>query len=378
MRYARGRSLIALAMATSLGLVATACGPGFPGWPPDGGGGHVEPITVIAEGLEGPFGLTARNKQLFVAENSIGQITQVKLRNGDTSPSVTDLLSPSGVASVGHELAIVTGGSDVPDASITGDASVLVATPGGTAEVIADLEQFELDNNPDGQTQFDPDGNPLDALSNPFAVIAQKGGHGGYGSGGQGWALVADGGANAVLSVTRSGDVSTFFVPPQINTGGCEGVPNNDPEHPGCDQVPTGLAYGPDNTLYVSTLQSEVPGEGRVWIIDADTAEVRDVITGLDAPTGVAVRPDGTVYVSEVLYGSPEGDGPPPDDFDPASVGRLVRIAPDGSTTTASVTMPLSLTIHKGTLYSTAWAIAGFLGIAGAGQVVAVDDSAFG
>jgi len=372
-------------MATTFGLV-TACGPGFPGWPPDGGGGTPdEPVSVIAEGLEGPFGIGIENKQLFVAENGANQVSRVKLRTGEVTPSVTQvqtpegpapLVSPAGVAPIGGELAIITGGGDVPDASISGDASLLVATPGGVAEVVADLEAYELANNPDGQQQFDEEGTPLDALSNPFAVIAARGGPGGYGEDAP-WVLVADGGANAVLSVTRSGDVSTFFAPPVVTTGACEGRPNNDEAHTGCDPVPTGLAYGPGNTLYVSTLSGEAPGEGRVYILDADTGEVLDVISGLDSPTGVAVRQNGTVYVSEVLYGAPEGDGPPPEGFDPSTVGRLVRIAPGGQRTYAQVTMPLSLTIRHGTLYASAWAIAGFLGISGAGQVVTVDDSAF-
>ena len=41
--------------------------------------------------------------------------------------------------------------------------------------------------------------------------------------------------------------------------------------------------------------------------------------------------------------------------------------------------MPVGLEFHHGSLYSTAWSLAGlFLGIPGAGQVVKVDRSAFG
>lgn len=386
MRRSRRAPAVTLMVAVTLAL-ATGCGPGFPGFPGDPGGppgGPGDPVTVVATGLEGPFGISLGRSKVFVAENGANQVSAVKLRNGSTSPSVTGLLSPSGVAVTDHELAIVTGGSEVPDASITGDASLFAARPGGVPELVADLEEYELANNPDGQLQFDPDGVPLDALSNPFAVIAARGGHHGgskdaYGGGDDDdpWVLVADGGANDVLAVTRSGEVSTFFVPPVVTTGDCEGRPNNDEAHTGCDPVPTGLAYGPDNTLYVSTLSGEAPGEGRVYVLDADTGEVRDVISGLDSPTGVAVREDGTVYVSEVLFGAPEGDGPPPEGFDPSTVGRLVRINPSGERTYAAVTMPLSLELHDGTLYASAWAIAGFLGISGAGQVVTVDDRAF-
>ena len=106
--------------------------------------------------------------------------------------------------------------------------------------------------------------------------------------------LVADGGGTAVLRVDRKGKVSNFFIPPVIKTGASAGVPNNDPmPGMGCDPVPTGLASGPRSTLYVSTyvstLTSEVPGEGRGYVLGAYAATVKRVISGLDAPTGVAV-----------------------------------------------------------------------------------------
>jgi len=387
MRRSRTPVVTLVTAVLTLGL-ATACAPGFPGWPPDGPGEPPdEPVVVLAEGLEAPFGIDADHRKVLVAENGADQITAVSLPDGSTSAAVGGLRSPAGVADAGRELAIVTSGSDVPDASLTGDASIFAAGRDGTAELVADLEAYELAENPDGQPQFDDEGVPLDALSNPFAVIARKGGghgHGGHdadaersGSKERGWALVADGGANAVLAVTRGGQVSTFFVPPTIADGACEGRPNNDPAVPGCDSVPTGLAYGPDGSLYVSTLNGEAPGEGRVYVLDPRTAEIRDVIGGFTSPTGVAVREDGTVYVSEALHGAPEGEGPPPADFDPADVGRIVRVDTGGARSYAAVTMPVGLSIHHGRLYSTAWSLAGFFGMTAMGQIVRVDDSAF-
>jgi hypothetical protein len=82
--------------------------------------------------------------------------------------------------------------------------------------------------------------------------------------------------------------------------------------------------------------------------------------------------------VSEVLYGAPSGDEAPPPDFDPSSIGRIVRISPDGERTYASVAMPTGLLWFKGTLYASAWSTAFFFDIPDAGQVVAVHDSAFG
>ncbi len=363
-RQWRRRAVVMLAVVASGVAVTTPASAG--------GRHHDDPIKVVASGLNGPFGLGASGRYVYVAETGIdggpAQVSRVNVRTGATDVVVSGLPGPADVEPVGNKLAIVTGGSEDPTQTVEGAASLFVARRDGSTRLVADLTAYELANNPDGQTQFDPTtGAPLDSLSNPFSVIADR----------RGFVLVADAGANDVLRVSRSGEVSTFFAPPVITTGVCENAPNNDAVHAGCDPVPTGLAYGPHNTLYVSALASEVPGEGRVYILNARTGEQIGEITGLTAPTGVAVARDGTVYVSEVLFNAPPDDQPPPPDLDPATVGRIVRIAPDGTQTAAPVTMPVGLVFNNGKLYSSAWAIAGFLGLADAGQVVSVSNRAF-
>ena len=332
-----------------------------------------EPITVLASGLEAPFGLSARYQNIFVAESGKGQVVRVDPKAGpddNATPVITDLPSPAAVARTRDGLAIVTSGADAPDADLEGTASVywVFGDIQGPATLVADLQAYELENNPDGQPHFDPEtGEPLDSISNPFGVGVAPDGRSVY---------VADGGANDVLHVTPDGEVTTFFVPPVVTTGVCEGRPNNDAEHAGCDPVPTGVTVGPDGRIYVSTLSAEAPGEGIVYILD-ESGEILDTIGGLDSPTGVAIDDDGNVYVSDVLHGAPPEDEEPPPDFDPSTVGRIVRIGPDGERTYAAVTMPTGLLWFNGTLYASAWSTAGFLGIEGAGQVVAVHDSAF-
>ncbi len=308
------------------------------------------PVTVVASGLDGPFGLGFGAGSLHVAEAFSGEVSSVNPRTGAVTTVASGLPFPADVERIGNQLVVVTGGGS--DAPISGDASVVVIERDGSSQVLADLEAYELAANPDGQQQFDENGFPIDALSNPFSLLAQRG---------SGYVLVADAGANAVLSVSRTGEVTTFFVPPLVTTGACAGQTNNDPEHVGCDSVPTGLAYGPGNTLYVSTLSSETPGEGRVYLLDARTGDVLDVIGGFDGPTGVVVAPNGTVYVSEVFGPS---EGPP---------GRIVRVAPDGTRTSASVPMPIGMELHGGTLYATASSLSG----PGSGQIVALQPSAF-
>lgn len=332
-----------------------------------------QPVSTFAEGLNGPSGIDYQYGKIYVAEGETGKILSV---NPDTKEKKTELhgfTNPADVARVDRKLAVITAGAEVPDATTTGDSTLYTAEPGHKPKVLADLEAYELANNPDGQQQFDETTNePLDALSNPFAIIRDKR-PGGY-------VLIADAGANAILAVNSQGKVSTFFVPPNINTGACEGTKNNDSEHPGCDPVPTDLVYGPDGYLYVSTLSSLVPGEGRVYVLDAYTAKVKQVITGLTAPTGVAVDNQGNVYTSEVTYGAPQDEGPPPVGFDPADIGRIVKTAKNGSQTEALVTMPIGLALntYNNELYATSWSVAGlFLGIPDAGKLVRVQQSAF-
>jgi hypothetical protein len=275
------------------------------------------------------------------------------------------------VTSIGNKIYIAQGEAEPDDDPSTPDQStggLYVARPGGTPRLFADLMAYELAHNPDGQIQFDENGQPPDALSNPYYVIRDRRQYG--------YLLVADAGANDVLAVDRHGRVSTFFVPPVVTTGACATAENNTPSGVGCDPVPTGLAYGPDGLLYISALTAEMPGEGRVYVVTPHGRLV-GVIRGFSAPTGVAVDRWGTVYVSELLEGAPPEDAPPPPGFDPSTVGQIVAVPRFGHRTYAQVTMPSGLLWSDGKLYSSAWAIASFLGIADAGQVVTVGRSAF-
>ncbi|WP_313407191.1 ScyD/ScyE family protein [Aeromicrobium sp.] len=334
---------------------------------------HHAPITVLAKGLEGPYQVSASGRHLIVTEADAGRVIAVDRHRKGKAHTLVRGLGPNaaaGAVKVGRRIYIATSEAGGPPGTPPPPypaSSVLVAQKGKVKQ-LADLLAYELKRNPDGQTQFDPvSGEPLDALSNPFSLLALRGWHGGV--------LVADGGANAVLRVSPWGKVSTFFVPPTITTGECAGRPNNDAASTGCDSVPTGLAYGPRNTIYVSTLNGEAPGEGRVYVLDAKRGKVKKVIKGFTAPTGVAVAPDGTVYVSEALEGAPQGEPGP--EFDPASVGQIVKVSPWGRRTYAQVTMPTGMVWTGGTLYSSAWSIASFLGAPGTGQVVAVGSRAF-
>lgn len=355
-------------------LIAAGCLVGAAAIAPTTAGAHPrhhqqDPVSVITTELNGPRQLSYGWGRFLVAESDAGQVTAVDPRTGRKRVLVDGLTLPQGVAARGGWLYIATGEA-APDSESPGGpgtSGLMVARPGGTARMFADLTTYELANNPDGQIQFGPDGQPLDALSNPYFVLRDRSRHG--------FLLVADAGANVVLRVDRHGTVSTFFVPPAITSGACATLPNNTTSGVGCDPVPTGLAYGPDGLLYISALTSEVPGEGRVYVVDHRGHLVR-TITGFSSPTGVAVDDHGTVYVSELLQGAPEGEQPPPG-FDPSTVGQIVKVPRHGPRSYGQVTMPSGLLWRHGSLYASAWAIASFVGISDAGQVVRVGSRTF-
>ncbi|WP_346619212.1 ScyD/ScyE family protein [Blastococcus montanus] len=352
-----------------------------------GGGRGGEPITTVAGGLEGPRQLSDfPGPRVVVAESDSGEVSSVHLRTGEVETLLTGLGNAQGVDSERGRLYVAVGESGGPPPEEGAPPPEEGAPPPPPADMPSqllveaklngeivrtwDLLEYELENNPDGQLQFDPDTQqPIETLSNPFSVLVQHK-----------RVLVSDAGANAVLSVDlRSGEISTFFVPPTVtDVEGCAEAENN-PGTEGCDSVPTEITQGPDGLIYVGTLGAEVPGAGRVYVLDRHGNQV-DVIEGLTGVTGVAVDWWCNVYVSNVLEGAPMGEGPPPEGFDPASVGEITRISPHGERATAQVAMPTGLEFTRGKLYASAWSIAGFVlppGSPPAGEVQRITHRAF-
>lgn len=337
--------------------------------PPATAAGGSSTVSVVAEHLDGPYGLqrTPGHRGFVVAEGDTGKVTRVFL-DGRKRTILSGATGVAGVAASASRIFAVTGGGDETGPGGAGKYApakvVRMDYRGGHVKVIADLMRYELRHNPDGQVQF-VDGKPVDALSNPFAMTWSR-----YGL------LVADGGANDVLRVDpRTGHVSTFFVPPTVkDVKVCQSPDAQaNPGTKGCDPVPTGVQVL-GRSVYVSTLGGEAPGAGRVYKLNARTGKVQHVWKGFTAPTGIAVRKDGTIYLSEVLYGAPQG--PPPAGFDPATVGRVTKVQ-HGTRTHTAVTMPTGLVLKHGHLYASSWSIASFLGMQHAGQVVKVRKGAF-
>jgi len=320
------------------------------------GSGSDARLVVKASGLDIPFGLAKRGKHSFVvAENAAGKVTQIGPKGGQ-STVVSGAPGVSGVASRGRFVFSVIGGPNeqgAPPAGTYKPTQVLRTNMrNGRTKVLANLERYELNHNPDGQKQF-VNGQPVDALSNPFsAAITPRG------------LLVADGGANDVLRINPdTGKVTTFFVPPTVKprqVAAC-GQSRNNPGTVGCDSVPTGVAFA-NGSVWVSTLGAEVPGAGRIYKLNPRNGKVRRVYPGLNSPTGVAVTSNGAIWFSQVLKSNPAG---PP--------GQIVRIGPRGKVTRAKVFQPVGLAVRRGKLFSTAGSLAG----PGAGQIVRVTPNEF-
>ncbi|WP_409332128.1 ScyD/ScyE family protein [Trujillonella humicola] len=349
----RWRSAVVAVAAAALVVPATAAQADGGGHGGHGGrGGQDTRITEVASGLEGPRQLDGfRGNKVVVAESDSAEISTVNLRNGRVEPlfslSAPGSVNPQGVASADGQLFIALGelGEDAPPpftdrpdqeprcefaAELPPGPGLVVTEVDGDVLARCDLLAYELFANPDGQSQFvddDPALGPVDSLSNPFAVLVQHR-----------RILVADAGANTVLSIDRrTGRIQPFFEPPVITTGLCQGAENN-PETPsypatvGCDPVPTGVVEGPDGKIYVSTLGAVTPGAGVVYVLDQHGRVVR-TIEGLNPMTGIAVDRRGTVYASELLP------------------GQVVRIDRHGNRSYVAVPTPQGLEFRDGSLY---------------------------
>lgn len=352
--------VMAIATAAAVAAVPPATAAG-------GGGGGV---SVVAKGLDGPYGLhrAPGHRGFVVAEGDTGKVTRVFM-SGRKRVLLRGATGVAGVAASPGRVFAVTGGGDETGPGGSGKYApakvVRMDYRGGHVRVIADLMKYELRHNPDGQVQY-VDGAPVDALSNPFAMTWSRFG-----------LFVADGGANDVLRINpRTGHVSTFFVPPTVkDVAACKSPEAQaNPGTRGCDPVPTGVQVK-GGSLYVSTLGAEAPGAGRIYKLNARNGKVQRVWKGFDSPTGIAVRKDGTIYFSQVTEGMPMTEEPPPG-FDPSTVGQVTRIR-HGKVTTAQVTMPTGLALKGGHLYASAWSIASWMGMQDAGQVVRIRDRAF-
>jgi hypothetical protein len=157
---------------------------------------------------------------------------------------------------------------------------------GGDLDPIARLETIEWEQNVDGVKG--------DKNTNPYAVLALADRQ-----------IVADAGANAVYEV-RDGVVDLLAV-----------IPENGDAQP----VPSSLAVLPNGDILVGEL-AEGAGkkEARVHQIPAAGGTPTVYQSGFTTISGIALGPDGSLFVTEMFRNR-------------KFQGRVVRVAPDGTRT---------------------------------------------
>ena len=292
------------------------------------GGASGQGELVITD-LVGPRGLSQNGTYMLIAEQGTGRVLQVT-KQGTVSvraeglPSSTFLEDgvpvPTGVTSaidVGGKLYVTVGESR----GEAGFDHIYSVQPGQAPVIVADLLAYEQANNVDGNV--DMAGEP-ELLINAYDLVSDNAG--GF--------YVSVSGGNSILHVAADGTISPFAIFPNRENPLFPTIGG-----PTMQQVPTGLEWGPDGALYVTTLTGfPFPEEGaRVYrMVDTDgdgdaleDGETTVYTEGLTTATNLVFDADGSLLVTE-FRGFLRGDETP---------GRLVRVA--GGAITEVVAEPL-------------------------------------
>ena len=247
-------------------------------------------------------------------------------------PSGEAAAGPNDIAFQGPDMFVMVGLGFDPSSSVRsafGPGGELlgkllrISATGEIAEA-GDVSAYERDVNPAG--------GPVD--SNPYGLLALPT-----------LRLVADAGANALVSVVPSGLVNTVAVFPSRPARAT-------------DAVPTSIAVGPDGAYYVGELSGVPFSLGAANIYRVVPRQAPQVFrAGFTTVTDIDFGPDGSLYVVEHSTG--------PAFF--ALPGDIVKITPDGQRTVlvSGLNRPTSVLVTRdGTVYYTNWGIR-----AGAGEV---------
>jgi sugar lactone lactonase YvrE len=326
---------IAACAAVVLGMAAagTAAAPGD--------------VTVVADHLNNPRGIEiGPDGSVYVAEAGkggrlclddetclglTGSVTRVK--NGVAARVATRLTSGAGrdgsfatgpddigIAPNGTVYAVIANAAcqviprSVPAAIRKQLGRVVVAGKRGPRPV-ANVSSFDCRTNPDGK----------DSNSNPYSLIAEGKGH----------FVVADAGGNALFRV-RNRKVSLLAVVPTNGTA---------------QAVPTTVVKGPDGAYYVGELSFGAKlNRARVLRVVPGKKPTL-YAAGFNQITGIAFGPDGSLYVTQ-LSSNPRSQKPS---------GALTRVAPDGTRTSLAagkLFSPAGAAVDaQGNVYVSNWSV---------------------
>jgi hypothetical protein len=288
-----------------------------------------------------------------------GQVTAIA-PDGTKTVIATGLPSYGGVGPVGileddGILTISIGGAAAGTADMMGtditplpleNSVVLIDSSSDNIAPIAELGQYEVDNNPDG-TDINP--NLYQLAEGPDGML-----------------YVADAGGNTIYKVDPAiGQFELFAVIPPLSVlkGGTPADPAEDRQ-----PVPVGIGFDSAGAMYVSLLSEGWDGPN-VLRVAAD-GSVTPVVSGLGMTFGFANGPDGALYVVEGTAGFDESGMPLP--------GRVLRLEADGAVTPVveDLFLPLGAAIDAdGNVYVTVNSIAFGPGEP-AGMIVRCEDAA--
>lgn len=244
----------------------------------------------------------------------------------------TEVVGPAGIDVENGIAYVATGGvgpatGTVP--ALAGRAAVWsIDLQSGEATVVADLETYEIEQNPD----------PYHIDSDPYGLVIGQ----------DGMIYVADAGGNDIVKVDpTTGETSILAVIP--------GLPGQQPnpdrgDATEIDPVPTGLALAPDGGLYVSLLSGGpfFPQTAALMHVTMD-GTVTTVASGLTMLGDVTVAPDGSIYVVTMSENFIDPAGPAP--------GAIVKVNEDGTNTPVITGIPFPNAIAfdgEGNAYITA------------------------
>lgn len=342
-------AVIAAVATATLGVVTapTAANAGSANW-------HKN----LSQSVLAPFQLAVNQQKVYATDGFTGVISRV---DAEAAPLATGIPGVAGLdyTADGKTYAYTWSNDDHTEAGLT------IRTK-GRPDVVADIAAYEASHNPDHVNTYGiiAGGNAcaegiLGQLTGGSATytgvldthpysVARVGKH---------W-VVADAGANALLSVTDQGVVSTLKVmPPQpvtLTQDMVDGLAASMGAPAGAfdclvgvtyafEPVPTDVEVAPTGELWTSLLPGGPEGpslgaRGAVYTVNATTGRLDRVAGGFLGATNLAVAADGTVYVAE-LFG-----------------GKISTIRNGTVSTFREVERPLALEVHGGYLYASTMA----------------------
>jgi hypothetical protein len=276
--------------------------------------------VVKSTSLATPFNLAFTRSRVLVADGTLNLVGKLA-SDGTVTPLATNQPGASGVA-VGRDGRTMAFTTTVTDpATFENSASGLNVWGVRGKRSYIDTLAYETANNPDSIYSYgvaNPSQCVTDALTAagfPVSYTGHVDSHAySVAAYGRGW-VVADAGANALLSVSRKGTVGTLAVlPPQpaqisAEAAAALGLPD-------CvvgvtyafEAVPTDVEVGRDGFLYVTTLpggpeSAALGARGKLWRVNPWSGRATELAGGFLGATNLALGKHGLIYVSELFAG---------------------------------------------------------------------------